>query len=237
MSTPLATDMLRKAQEAIIRCTHCGQRNRVFEQGALVTYMCGKCRIHLSVPFKYVVFDCETTGLPSGRSNPHLVQLAWSVIGIDGTPIAERNYIVKPNGYSIPEASTSVHGITDQQARKDGVPLSHVIESFLLAADAEGVRLVAHNIDFDTRVIGAEIEHVGFKSRFIDRPRYCTMRNTVDLCRIPRRGGGYKWPSLQELHLHLFRQHFQGGHNAMQDVQATARCFIELCRRKFVTYG
>ena len=227
--------MLHKTLEAIICCAHCGQKNRVFEQGAPGSHKCRKCGMVLFVPFKYIVFDCETTGLPSGRSNPHLVQLAWSVHGPDGTTLAERNYIVKPSGYSIPEASTRVHGITDQRARKDGVPLPHVIESFLLAADTEGVRLVAHNIDFDTRVIGAEIKLVGFKSKFNDRPRYCTMRSTVDICSIPRRSGGYKWPSLQELHLHLFGQHFQGGHNAMQDVQATARCFFELRRRGFIT--
>lgn len=229
--------MIHKAQEAIIRCPYCDQKNRVFESVAIGTHKCGKCRTALSAPFKYVVFDCETTGLPSGRSNPHLVQLAWSVHGPDGKPIDERNYIVKPSGYSIPEASTRIHGITDQQARKDGVPLSHVIDNFLLATDSEGVRLVAHNINFDTRVIEAEIEHVGLKSKLNDRPGYCTMRSTVDLCKIPRRGGGYKWPSLQELHLHLFGQHFQGGHNAIQDVRATARCFIELCGMKFVSYG
>jgi len=90
--------MIHKAQEAIIRRPYFGQKHRVFESVAIGTHKCWKCRTALSVPFKYVGFYCETTGLPSGRSNPRLVQLAWSVHSPDGTHIDERNYIVKPSG-------------------------------------------------------------------------------------------------------------------------------------------
>lgn len=224
-------------QTSIVRCRQCGKRNRVKEYAADGFHKFAKCRAKLDVPFRYIVFDSETTGLPSSRSNPHLVQLAWSVHDSEGSVLSEMNYTIRPDGYSIPLASTRVHGITDEIAKRDGVPLSHVIERFLLDADVDGSRLIAHNIAFDTKVIGAEIEGLGLMTKFEQRPQYCTMKSSVGICKIPRRGGGYKWPSLQELHLHLFGSHFQGGHNAMKDVQATARCFLELRRRGYVIYG
>ncbi len=224
-------------QTTIVRCHSCGQRNRVRESETDGFYKCAKCRVKLEAPFRYVVFDSETTGLPSGRSNPHLVQLAWSIHDSEGNVLSERNYIIRPEGYSIPLSSTQVHGITDEMAITNGVPLSHVIERFLLDADLDGVRLIAHNISFDTKVIGAEINRLGLVSKFNQRPQFCTMKRCVNLCKIPRRGGGYKWPSLQELHLHLFGSHFQGGHDAMKDVQATARIFLELRRRGHVKFG
>ena len=229
--------MHETSQVFIVQCHSCGQRNRIKETEAGGFYRCARCRTKLDAPFRYVVFDSETTGLPSSRSNPYLVQLAWSVHDIEGNVLSERNYTIRPDGFSITIAATRVHGITDKMARRNGVPLEHVVESFLLDADVNGSRLIAHNINFDTKVIGAEIDRLGVFSRLDQRPQYCTMKSCVDLCKIPRRGGGYKWPSLQELHLHLFGIRFQGGHDAMKDVQATARCFVELRRRGHVKYG
>lgn len=234
---PPTRGTISESQKVIALCAHCLQKNRLIEKGELGVFKCGGCRMKLGSPFTYVVFDCETTGLLSSRARPHLVQLAWSVLGADGILTAERNYIVKPSGFSIPESATRVHGITDSEARRSGAPLATVIQSFLATVGRVGVRLVSHNIDFDTKVLEAECDDIGLRRQLSELPRYCTMRNTTKLCRIPRRGGGYKWPSLQELHLHLFGRRFQGGHNAMKDVQATARCFTELRRRKFVQFN
>lgn len=183
--------MDNQVQQVVVRCKDCGQKNRVLESAVHGTYGCGKCGAVLPVPFRYLVLDSETTGLPSRRHVPHLVQLAWSVHASDGTLLAERNYIVRPDGYSVPQASTRIHGITDEQARRDGVPLRHVLDAFLVEADSEGVRLVAHNMAFDSAIMKGELERIGRESTLDERPGYCTMRSTVDLCRIPRRGGGY----------------------------------------------
>ena len=39
---------------------------------------------------------------------------------------------------------------------------------------------------------------------------------------------GFKWPSLGELHHALFNKGFDDAHDAAADVEATARCFLEL---------
>lgn len=41
---------------------------------------------------------------------------------------------------------------------------------------------------------------------------------------------GFNGPILQELHNHLFNEDFDGAHDALADVKATARCFFELKR-------
>lgn len=60
----------------------------------------------------------------------------------------------------------------------------------------------------------------------------CT-EDTAALCQIPGgRGGKFKLPTLTELHEFLFNQPFAEAHNATADVEATARCFFELIRKR-----
>ncbi len=61
-------------------------------------------------------------------------------------------------------------------------------------------------------------------------PTYCTMKATANFCRIPRYNGGYKWPSLEELHRKLFGRPHTASHDARADVVACAKCFFELRR-------
>ena len=105
-----------------------------------------------------LTFDCETTGLPPKGAKwdvdfaefPNIVQLAWAVNE------KERSFIIKPEGWEIPEASTEVHGITAERANADGVPFADIIGEFL--EDCEKARLlVGHNIYFDTSIVKAMI--------------------------------------------------------------------------------
>lgn len=101
-----------------------------------------------------LTFDCETTVLPAKGAKwdvdfaefPNIVQLAWSVNE------KERSYIIKPEGWEIPEASIEVHGITAERANAEGVPFADIIDEFL--EDCKKARLlVGHNIYFDTSIV------------------------------------------------------------------------------------
>ena len=58
----------------------------------------------------YLVFDTETTGLPSNfdapisdtNNWPRLVQLAWQIHDEMGVLLHQKDYIIKPVGYNIP---------------------------------------------------------------------------------------------------------------------------------------
>ncbi len=189
----------------------------------------------------YLFFDTETTGLPknwkapvSDTDNwPRLVQLAWELHDKEGNTIATGNEIVRPQGFLIPADSARVHGITQERALAEGVPLSDVLARFTGALD-QAHTLVAHNMSFDEKIVGAEFLRTGGKDVVAEKEKICTMLSSIDFCAIdgPR---GYKWPKLAELHRTLFDTDFAEAHNAAADIRATARCFWELGRRGVIT--
>ena len=57
------------------------------------------------------------------------------------------------------------------------------------------------------------------------------------MCYPGGRGGRFKWPKLTELHVKLFGEAFAEAHNASADVEATARCFLELIRLGVIPFA
>ena len=111
----------------------------------------------------YLFFDTETTGLPKNwkapiedlNNWPRLVQLAWLVYDRNGNQIYGKDYIVRPDGFTIPANSSKVHGITTEQAISEGMPLAYVMSEFQKDIN-QAEYLVAHNMSFDEKIVGAE---------------------------------------------------------------------------------
>ncbi len=184
----------------------------------------------------YLFFDTETTGLPRTYNAPayhldnwpRLVQLAWILTEEDGTEIFSAEYIVKPDGFAIPWRSAWVHGITTGKALKKGVDRNIALHAFTESLEKASV-LIAHNMAFDEKVLGAEYLRAGLANPLETKRRRCTMHWSKHYCGLigPH---GYKWPNLQELHRRLFGKRFRGAHDALTDVRACARCYFELKR-------
>lgn len=115
-----------------------------------------------------MVIDTETTGLPQRQRQGQtqiqyrdydecrMVQIAWGCYSSDARLVSEQSFIVKPEGFIIPETASRIHGISTDKALADGVPLVVVLQQFFTAL--RGVSLVvAHNMSFDHGVISAEI--------------------------------------------------------------------------------
>jgi DNA polymerase III epsilon subunit-like protein len=66
--------------------------------------------------------------------------------------------------------------------------------------------------------------------RYQPKQVICTMKETVDFCAIKWNGERFKYSKLGELHKKLFNQYFVWAHDALTDVEATLRCFIELVK-------
>jgi len=188
----------------------------------------------------YLFFDTETTGLPRNWEAPvtdldnwpRLVELAWLLCDENGNTVESRSAIVKPNGFEIPAAATAVHRIDTPRALAEGVELGTLLGDFARVVDASRV-LVAHNMSFDEKIMGAELLRSAVRSNFDTRERFCTMKTSTDLCAIPSRHG-FKWPKLSELHQKLFGTIPEDAHAAGADVQACARCFFEMKRLDLV---
>jgi len=179
----------------------------------------------------YFLFDVETTGLPKSWQAPlkdfdnwpRIVQIAWLRYDAEGHELSRGNRIIKPEGYSIPKAASDIHGITTEIAIEQGRPAGSVFSEVYQEMKLVQV-LVAHNINFDSKVLGSEF--LRYCMPRIDPPlqRFCTMLSTVQFCDLPK----HKWPKLVELHRKIFGEGFAGEHDAMADIEATARCFWEL---------
>jgi len=187
---------------------------------------------------RYVFFDCETTGLPrnykappSDVNNwPRVIQLAWLVADGDGTEQKAVAHVIRPDGFTIPSSATKIHGITTERAMEEGADLGPVMEQFAGALEEPGAVLIAHNVEFDLGCVGAEFHRVLSRNPLQGLPKICTMRGTTEVCRLPG-PYGYKWPKLDELHFHLFREPLAEAHEALADVRACVRCFFELKER------
>lgn len=186
----------------------------------------------------YLVFDTETTGLPKNYQAPlddflnwpRIVQIAWAVYDSSGRPWESANYIIRPDGFVISDEVAKIHRITQERALSEGRPLREALDAFL--KDVASVKhLVAHNIDFDEKIIGAELAREKMANPFAGFKKIDTMKQSVDFCRISNGRGGYKWPNLMELYKCLFNDVFPEAHDAVFDVRACADCLFELKRR------
>ena len=186
-------------------------------------------------------FDTETTGIPrtykapvSDLQNwPRLVQIAWLLVDDDANEVESAEYLVKPDGFTIPEDATRIHGITTEMATLDGVDLKFILNAVTSSIEKASM-LVAHNIQFDEKILGAEFLRAGFPNPLRSKVKKCTMQAGTNYCRLPG-PYGYKWPSLQELHVKLFDKPFKDEHTALADVRACARCYFELKQLKVIT--
>ncbi len=176
-------------------------------------------------------FDTETTGLPMNWKAPvtdldnwpRMVSIAWLVYDDEGNKISGKEYIIKPEGYTIPSDASRIHGISTDYATTHGTDLLNVLKEFREAVN-EADYLVAHNMVFDEKVVGAELLRKDLVNCLAEKNKICTKESSTNYCALP----GNKWPSLGELHLKLFRTDFEDAHTASTDVAITAKCFWEL---------
>lgn len=186
----------------------------------------------------FLVFDTETTGLPTARGRPaedvdvwpRVVQLGWGLFDDEGVELELHAPVIRPDGFVIPADAARIHGITTAHALKQGVELRQALTDFVGSVRTARV-VVAHNLEFDRNVVRAEIIRLGLDDPLRGAKGVCTQRGSTDFCAIPG-NYGFKWPTLAELHSRLFGEPHIEAHEAAVDLRACARCFFELRRLK-----
>lgn len=191
----------------------------------------------------YLFFDTETNGVPKNYKAPvtdldnwpRVTQFACAVYDGKGQKLAQICELVKPDGWTIPKEKFFLdNNMSTERCEQDGVSMPGLLSLFVGLIETHNVELlIAHNLAFDSKIIGAEmLRYSVSSSRKVEK--FCTMLSTTNVCKIigPY---GYKWPKLEELHRFLFDSDFDGAHDAMNDVEATAKCFFELKKRNLIT--
>ena len=193
----------------------------------------------------FLIFDTETTGLPqrwdaplSDSENwPRCIQIAWQIHDAKGELLSHQDFLIRPDGFTIPFDSEQVHGISTALAAAEGVPLTSVLSEFEKALQQASF-VIGHNVSFDRNIMGAEYLRAGLSDPLEDKALLdtCT-EETATLCQLPGgRGGKFKLPTLSELYHFLFQEYFEEVHNATADVEATSRAFLELIRQDRLHY-
>ena len=184
---------------------------------------------------KILFFDTETIGLPANYKAPYtdtdnwprMLQIAWTVER-DGILLGQREYIVYPDKFTVPENITKLTRISQERAENEGFDIFNILDDFTAACLLVD-KVVAHNYNFDYNVLGAEYERRKEKFPLVDFPSIDTMLTTTAFCKLPGKYG-FKWPKLQELHVALFGEEFAEAHDALADIKAMSKCYWELER-------
>lgn len=188
---------------------------------------------------KRLYFDTETTGFPASIGTPlpqcpFVVQLAAILLDDEQGEVASMNFIIKPDGWTIPDDVAAIDGITTEKAEAFGIP-SRVAFAAFSQLCRQSDQAVAHNIAFDLKLVAYEIQRASAPNIIADKPQICTMLATVDVCKLPGRyPGKLKWPKLIEAHQHLFGEGFDGAHDALVDVRACARVHQHLIKNNLL---
>ena len=184
---------------------------------------------------RVLVFDLETTGFPSTRyakpfysnsfQNARMIEIAYTISTVEGDPIKHVSRLVKVD---VAVENSHIHGITNEMLKTDGVNVRDVFRELL--EDLRTVStLVAHNIEFDYKILLSEVYRMYESQRNLLGQLYskklvCTMKDGQKLMKMR------KYPKLKELYEHLHEgEVWEQSHRAGDDV---ARCLD--CYRKLV---
>ena len=105
-------------------------------------------------------FDLETTG--TDVENDRIVTASVILVGRE-VESTSHEWLVDP-GVEIPEAASSVHGVTTEIARAEGVDPAVAVEeivSLLAGFQAEDVPIIAFNARFDLTILDREARRYG----------------------------------------------------------------------------
>lgn len=191
-----------------------------------------------------LVYDTETSGLPifsepsEDPRQPHIVQLAAILVDLDTRQtIGSMNVIIKPNGWTIPDEVSKIHGITTERALAEGIDEDIALSTFM--GMWEQRLRVAHNESFDARIIRIAQSRFGYDETQLalwkGGKALCTQRMATPLMKMPptakmRAAGFFKHKSanLQEAHQHFCGKPFDGAHDAMNDVTACMSVYFAI---------
>lgn len=195
-----------------------------------------------------LAYDTETTGIIKGSdytnpSAPFLASIAMILYDSEAHRIVSSfNAAVQPEGWSMPEEAGRVNGLTDEYLHKVGIPSAVVIPTVIaLASRAE--LCIAHNIEFDTKIIAAALwRHLMTEcddtiahaviGQWLKTPSYCTMQASKAVVNALDKRGRIKFPKLIETYEFFFNRELDRAHSANADAVAVLEIYMALQKQE-----
>jgi len=200
-----------------------------------------------------LLFDTETNGLPIGYNPsifdhekwPYILQLSYILYDIENNNLIElKDFIINSKG-KINNESYKINNISEKLCKRKGIDIKIALNYFNNALQMCDL-VIAHNLSFDKRMIMVEGIRNNINQSFskkndlgikIKKKEYCTMKNTINLCKIEKinKYGNkyYKYPKLIELYSMLFNNcDVKNLHDSMADILVCFRCYYYLEYKK-----
>ena len=193
-----------------------------------------------------LAYDTETTGIARGHDytnpdNPHLAAITGILYDTEAKRVVSSlNLFVHPDDWAMPEEAGAVNGLTTEFLLKFGLPLDQVLPPFVSLADRADL-LIAHNIDFDTKIISAALwryltwynphpEDAAHETiqTWQNRKGYCTMKESKDIVQAQAKNGRLKNPRLEEAYQYFFNRPLDKAHSANADTVAVLEIYTAL---------
>lgn len=177
---------------------------------------------------KALIFDTETSGL--GYTQYDILSLSWQVINLySWSKLSEGNvYFDWVSDERVSPISIRKNGLTKEKLAELGTIDRAEGMNMFKEALTDVDLVVAHNASFDKLFVDETIKRESLPSiewtDFID-----TKNSMTTFCSLPKKGGGYKEPKLEELADVLgIEKSDLILHQSSFDVELTKRCFRKI---------
>jgi DNA polymerase III epsilon subunit-like protein len=163
-----------------------------------------------------LIFDTET----SGFDDVDIIQIAYVIIDENKNIIKKQNYYVKDRISSI--QAQGIHNITVDKLRTVGKDFFYIMNEFI--TDLQNVNtIVGHNLDFDIRAVLNNLRKYDIKIINNNIEEYNLFKQFIiyDTYKISK-------VKLNKLYFDLFNDNIINAHDALSDVEATLKCYLEL---------
>lgn len=183
----------------------------------------------------YLIFDTSPIEKPKSYTAPfsdtfawpRMIHISWIILDKDLKPVDNQNFIIEPEGYEVTEDVSQYVKLDQEDIKARSIKLESALQAFEFALE-ETDYVLAHNLNVNECVLAAEYLRKSIDHSLFKKERFCLMQESTHYCKIPSKTGGFKWPTLSELHAIIFSKAYSPPNNARADVIAATRCFKAL---------
>lgn len=187
----------------------------------------------------YFIIDLETTGLPKtkGWNNYYsyteydkydscrAVEIAWIILDTKLQKVIERQYIIKPNGFNIP--NSNFHTVTEERAQKEGLEFEEILK--ILYDDIKDCgTFLSYNVLFDLNILLSEINRIN-NSELLNKINNMKKECILVMCADYLDVNSLK---LVDSYKRILGKTLEDAHQALPDTKAACELFTKIKMEK-----
>jgi len=172
-------------------------------------------------------FDTESSKMfdwsrpADAEGQPRMAAIAVALLVDEHSPVMTYSTLIKPDGWELDAEAAAVNGLTMERLHDEGIPIADAIDHFMVFHDEAAV-LFGFNLNFDTKMLRAELRRLGRPDRFGEKLEACVMRAARPMCGLPKN------PTLTEAVRILLGEDHAQAHEAEADMLKTVALYRHL---------